>query len=331
MVLDPEDERVTAQHSGGMTVDELREFLERGERGLHNRPTTEADLAQRRGDELAGQGSYSEAVVEYRKALARAEAAWPGRARTVDALTTALLLAGDRPGCAAEAIRFATTAARNRTFARIVRTGLACANGGGDASWAVGARKNLEPLAAEAIAVKDALRNDHFELLQNLIVSAQLRHDAATAQRWGEKWLAEIEGSHPTSDDERSALDIARLDAVSLLQQPERALPALAASERAMPRNYTASMRYAEAALDARRFDEALAACKRGLALVDGPMGRTRLLWIQGEAFLGKREQQAARGALDQALGSAQQIRSESARDNYTRRIRATLQELDRL
>lgn len=331
LVLDPADERVTAQHNGGVTVDELREFLERGERGMHTAPTTESDLAQRRGDELAGKGRFADAAVEYRNALAAAPSAWAGRARTVDALTSGLLLAGEEQSCAEEAIRFVPTAARDRTFARVVRTGLSCANTDESAPWARGARKTLEPLAAEAVAFKDVLRNDHFELLQNLIISAQLRGDPAAARRWGDRWLTEIDGSRPRNDDERSALDIARLDAVLLLDEPERALPALAASEKAMPRNYTASMRYAEAALHARHFDDAVAASKRGLALVDGPMGRTRLLWIQAEAWVGKGQRQAARGVLDEAMASARTIPSQNTRDHYLRRLQATSQDIERL
>ncbi|HYY93814.1 MAG TPA: hypothetical protein VE713_04805 [Pyrinomonadaceae bacterium] len=55
---------------------------------------------------------------------------------------------------------------------------------------------------------------------------AQLaRGDKATLKRWGELWLKELDATRPSNEDERTALDVARVDAASLLDEPERVIP----------------------------------------------------------------------------------------------------------
>src|SRR5437588_4054851 len=54
LVIDPTDERITAEHAGGVTIPELVEFLERSERGMRAPPAHAADAALQRGEVLAG-------------------------------------------------------------------------------------------------------------------------------------------------------------------------------------------------------------------------------------------------------------------------------------
>src|SRR5512143_1041967 len=77
--------------------------------------------------------------------------------------------------------------------------------------------------AAAALARGDALlgsgRPGHAAAayraaIQQLMHAAQSHGDADTVARWGGRWLDEIEATVPASDDERTALDIARVDAV---------------------------------------------------------------------------------------------------------------------
>jgi tetratricopeptide (TPR) repeat protein len=211
--------------------------------------------------------------------------------------------------------------AREPTTASILHIGLGCANAGDPAEWARVARAALERPAAEATTIPGALRDDRFQLYQQLMVAAQLRGADDDNARWGTRWLQEIDGVSPRSDDERSGLDVARVDAVLLLGEPERALAALEASERAMPRNYTASARLARVAESARRYDEALAACDRGLSHVDGPIGRTGLLLTKASALKGKGDLARARETAALALQAARSIGNERNRDNSLRRV----------
>jgi tetratricopeptide (TPR) repeat protein len=236
---------------------------------------------------------------------------------------------GQSQACAETVTAEAPGLPRDPTFASVVLSGLSCANQAGAAPWAEAARKALEPLAAEAAALPTALRDDRFQLYQQLMHAAQHRGDGAALARWGERWLDEIEATVPASDDERTALDIARVDAVQLLETPARALPALSASERAMPGNYNASLRLAQIATAARRYDDALAACERGLAHVTGPLGRSWLLQTEAEALLGKGDAAAARRALEEALHSARAIGTRRNRDSNVERITRAIAAVD--
>ena len=175
-----------------------------------------------------------------------------------------------------------------------------------------------------------ALRDERFQLHQQLMYAADLRGDKAAVTRWGERWLAFIDATKPVNDDERSALDIARVDAASEMDQPARVIPALTASERAMPANYNASLRLAQMLVAAKRYDETLAACDRGLAHVSGPIGRSWLLRTEAEAFVGKGDRAAAHRALTEALQAAQKIGTKDSRENNVRRISEEIKATDK-
>ena len=88
-----------------------------------------------------------------------------------------------------------------------------------------------------------------------------------------------------------------------------------------MPANYNASLRLAQAQVQAERYDDAVASCGRGLAKVRGPMGRTWLLEVKAQALAGKDDLKGARGVLDEAQKSAQAINTPNNRDGNLRRI----------
>jgi tetratricopeptide (TPR) repeat protein len=327
-VLDPADERATATHLGGMTLPELNQFLDRGERGYRTRSQSPSDVALARGDALLGRGRFAEAATAYREAFRLAPSDWSERRRAVGSLTWALWVGGEAQACAESAALEAPGMPRDAGFASVVLAGFASTNQGGDAPWAVTARKVLEPLAAEAVAVSSALRDHRFQLYQQLMHAAFARGDTVTVVRWGDRWLDEIESSTPSSENERTALDIARVDAAWAVDEPSRVIPALTASERAMPTNYNASLRLAQMQSAAKRYDEALASCDRGLAHVTGPIGRTWLLETKADALTARGDTTAARGVLEQALEAAQAIGSPSNRDNNLGRIRRAMAEV---
>jgi tetratricopeptide (TPR) repeat protein len=329
-VLDPATERATATHLGGMTVPELNRFLDRAAPGAASKADKPAAAALARGDELLGRGRYGEAPAAFRDALRLAPRAWPERPRAVSALAWALWLHGDCRACAETATAEASTMPRGPEFARLVLAGLSSATQGGDAPWAQAARTALEKLGAEAVALPTALRDHRFQLYQHLMMAAKMRGDTVTAARWSHGWLDEIDAISPKDDDERSALDIARVDAASDTEGYERVIPALTASEKAMPGNYNASLRLAQMQIAAKRYDEALAACDRGLAYVTGPVGRTWLLRTEADALIAKGDPAKARKALDLALQSAQAIGNKSNRENNVRRTTQAIAALDK-
>jgi tetratricopeptide (TPR) repeat protein len=321
LILDPAGERAAASHIGGMTLPELEAFLDRGAAGVRAAARAADDAALAEGDARAGRGALAPAAEAYREALRVARPGWPQRLRTVDALVSTLVAAGDGRGCAEAAAAEAPMMARGRELASVAHVGLGCAVSGGAEPWAVAARTVLAPLAAEAVGIAAATRDDRFQLYQQLMHAAAAGDDRAALRRWGEAWLAEIDAAAPAGEDERSALDIARVDAVDLLDEPARALPALEASERAMPRNYTASARLARVAAEADRYDVALAACARGLARGPGPYGRFGLHLVAAQVWRAKGDARRADAALAAARRAAAAIGSAMMRAHALHRV----------
>ncbi|HEV2697909.1 MAG TPA: hypothetical protein VGU90_07945 [Terriglobales bacterium] len=159
--------------------------------------------------------------------------------------------------------------------------------------------------------------------------SAKDRGDTAALNKWGDKWLAELDATAPANDDERSALDIARVDAASLLETPLRVLPALIASEKAMPNNYNASLRVAQMESDAKRYSDAIAACDRGLLHVTGPIGRAWLMQVKAEALQQMGDKKQARQVLQDALPVAEEIGPKQMRKNTIKRLSDALKAPD--
>jgi tetratricopeptide (TPR) repeat protein len=327
-VLDPADERATASHLGGMTLPELERFLDLGVRGYRDRSGTPADSALARGDEQLGRGHLAQAAAAYRRALALALPGWPERPHAVGSLTWALWTGRESEAAAETAAAEAPHMPRTPAFASMVLAGFASSLQGGAAPWAVTTRTTLEPLAEEAVALPAALRDHRYQLYQQLMHASELRGDTAAVAGWGHRWLDEIEATKSSSDDERTALDIARVDAAGEIDEPSRVIPALVASERAMPGNYNASLRLAQMEVAAKRFDEAVAACDRGLAHVSGPIGRTWILETRFNALISRGDTTEARGTLDQALEAAQTIGAASNRDFNIAKIRRAMAEL---
>jgi predicted negative regulator of RcsB-dependent stress response len=113
---------------------------------------------------------------------------------------------------------------------------------------------------------------------------------------------------------------------IQVLGNPERILPALLDSERAMPNNYIASLRLAQMESAAKHSDEAIAACDRGLARGPGPNGRAWLLQIKATTLIAQGQKEQARRALEEALRAAQAIPDKKARDMNVKNISNRLQ-----
>ena len=91
------------------------------------------------------------------------------------------------------------------------------------------------------------------------------------------------------------------------LQQPERAIPMLQASEKDLPDDYNPPSRLAVAYMAMKKPDEALAASNRALPKVSGPR-RVQVLQRRSDIFAAKGDAAAAREALEQALASAEAL-----------------------
>jgi tetratricopeptide (TPR) repeat protein len=293
-----------------------------GEHGVTYTPTmliVDPKSGQVKATQLGGM-----TLAELQAFLDRNDHGGSSRAAEIATRTWNLMLHRDYQSCAAVAAAEAPRMLRDEAFARVVLAGLSCANSNGKPA------KELEKLAAEAAAVPAVLRDHRFQLFQQLMVAALMREDVAALHRRGDRWLAELDTTRASSDDERSALDIARVDAASLLEQPERVLPALIASEKAMPDNYNASLRLAQVADDAKRYDLAIAACDRGLLHVTGPLGRSWLLHTKADVLEHQGNAAGARRALEEAIASARRIGNHQLRDRNVEKLSKALSNLGR-
>lgn len=214
----------------------------------------------------------------------------------------------------------------DNTFASTVAAGMWCLVQGGEAApWLTAAADKLEPLAKQALGSPETVRDERNELYRTLMYLAVSRNDKTQTAALEDKWLAEIDAVKPADDEERSAIDIARVEAIQIYGDPERVLPSLRKSEQAMPHNYNPSLRVAQMEKAAKHYDAAIAACDRGLSRNPGALGRSWLLQTKADALKQKGQPAEAYRVLEQALESAQQIPSQQPRENNIKRIKQAL------
>jgi tetratricopeptide (TPR) repeat protein len=316
--------KVLADQPGAMSEGELRAFLDRGVSLAKSREAP-ADAALERADALLSTKA-PEAAGAYEEALRLAPPDWPRRPFAQYSLVTALQVNGEYQQCAETAAREASVMKHDNAFASTVVAGMWClVQGDAAAAWRTAAAAKLEPLAQQALSSPQTFRDERNELYRTQMYLAVSRHEDSQAGVLEDKWLGELDAVKPADDEERSAVDIARVEAIQVYGDPERILPALRSSEHAMPHNYNASLRVAQMESAAKHYDAAIAACDRGLSRDPGALGRSWLLQTKADALKQKGDSAGAREALQQALKAAQEIPKKSQRENNVRRITQAL------
>jgi tetratricopeptide (TPR) repeat protein len=310
--------------TGAMSLPELMQFLDRGASTASGKNHTSADAALERGDELLAK-QPSEAAKAYKEVLHLAPAGWPQRQSAEASLVQALQDSRQWQECAETAATEAAPMKRDAIFVRTVVAGMWCLASADPAPWSTEALDRLKPLAEETLSLSITMRDHRDSIYRTLMYISVARNDKAAAAGWGDRWLAELDATTPSSDEQRSALDIARVENVQIYGEPERILPALIASERAMPNNYIASLRVAQMESAAKHYDETIAACDRGLARTPGANGRAWLLQIKARALMQKGQKPEARQVLEEALQAAQAIPAQASRDMNVKKINEAL------
>jgi tetratricopeptide (TPR) repeat protein len=325
-VIAPQDEQVAAMQTGAMSLEQLTQFLDRGASGASARNQTPADAALMRGDSLRSQQPAA-ALAAYQEALRLAPANWLRRQLAEISFVEALQDNSEWQLCAETSATQAAHMPRDDLFARMVVSGLWCLVSTDRSPWSDAALQKLQLLAEEALTLTATVRDRRDEIYRTLMRLSVVRNDNAAAAKFGDRWLAELDAIKPDSDEERSALDIARVENVQAFGNPERILPALKASELAMPNNYIASLRLAQMELAAKHFDETIAACDRGLARAPGANGRAWLLQIKARALRQKGKTAESRLVLQEALQAAQEIPNLGSRNMNEASIKKALRQ----
>jgi tetratricopeptide (TPR) repeat protein len=328
-IIDPRDEHVAATQPGAMSLEELKQFLGRGASSFLAKGQKPADLALARGDTLRAL-QPQEAAKAYKEALHLAAPGWSQRELAEASLVGALQDASQWQECAETAASEAAHMTRNVMFGRTVVAGMWCLVSTDPAPWTETAALSLVALSKEALSLSLTVRDHRDELYRTLMYLSVARNDPALASKWGDQWLAELDAIKPASDDERSALDIARVENIQVYGEPERILPALIQSEQAMPNNYIASLRLAEMLLAAKHYAEAVAACDRGLSRGAGASGGAWLLQMKAEALTKQGRSAEARLALESALKAAEAIPDKMMRDMKVRMITNVLKDTEK-
>src|SRR5438067_187371 len=244
-------EAVVAMQTGVMSLVELKQFLERGASAVLVKGQTQADAALTRGDELLAE-QPGEAAKAYLQALQLGAAEWSHRELAQASMAKALQASRQWQQCAETAATDAVTMKRDVLFVRRVVAGMWCLTKAGPADW-MDTQKTLQPLAEETLSLPNTVRDHRDSIYRTLMLIAVARKDNSTALKWGDRWLAELDQIKPRSNDERSAIDIARVENLQIIGDPARILPALRASEKAMPDNYISSLRLAEMEVAAKQ------------------------------------------------------------------------------
>jgi tetratricopeptide (TPR) repeat protein len=316
--------KVLSDQPGAMSEPELRAFLDRGV-SLAKTRQTPADAALQRADALLSTKS-PEAPKAYEDALRLAPQDWPRRSLAQYSLVTSLQVNEQYQQCAEAAAREAAVMKHDNTFASTVVAGMWCVvQGEAAAPWRTAVAAKLEPLANQALDSGETIRDERNELYRTLMYLALSRNEKPQVGMLEDKWLGELDAVKPADDEDRSAVDIARVEAIQIYGDPESILAALRSSEQAMAHNYNASLRVAQMEKAAKHFDAAIAACDRGLSREPGAAGRSWLLQTKADALKQKGESAEAREMLEQALKAAQEIPSQSQRENNVKRIKQAL------
>jgi tetratricopeptide (TPR) repeat protein len=310
-VIDPRTEKAALRWVGGATVGQVDKILDDGRLAIRGRERG-VDEVLARADRFYGEGKNTQAVKEYRDALSRAHVGWPRYARATESLLFALDRVHDPRGCAQLAKDAFPQLAKTASAANVAAAGLSCAL---DIGKADPARNNLvAALAADARAVvgtprPDIAADDLSSAYEALAQEREAANDEEGRRKALSTWAAFLEeqAGRGTSSEARAVFDSHRVSAYLALDEPERALPMLEASERDLPDDYNPPARLALAYKAMKRWDEALAASDRALSKAYGPR-RLLVLTTRAEIFAGKGDAAAARQALEQALREAETL-----------------------
>jgi thioredoxin-like negative regulator of GroEL len=305
-VVNPKDESIARRWVGGMTLAQVQSFLDDGKLAVEGGETGNG-LAQ--ADKLYGEANYKAAGDAYL-------AAWPS-IKTDDPQYTRV----------AEAMLYAlsTTDRNTEVIALAEQAEPGLVNSTTGASLAVSALASAIALPADAPNRADLIAkyeaktraylartdlpfadDDRSGMYGTLLDARDDAKDEAGSKQAAQEWATFLEGAaaRAKTPDARAVFDSHRLYAYIQLGTPEKAVPMLLESEKALPNDYNPPARLTSAYVAMKHWDEAIAASDRALKLGYGP----RMLGTyqkRAEAFAGKGDQAMARKTMDDAIAYA--------------------------
>jgi tetratricopeptide (TPR) repeat protein len=216
-------------------------------------------------------------------------------------------MAGDFAACSQRALELLATLPPASVKASVAATGLDCAlSAPEDAPWRAEALTRFESATREALTYKGLLDDDRSALYGSLVDARDREHDEAGGKTAAVAWLdwLDVQAKTAPSVEARAALDGYRVSAAVRAGAPERVLTAIEKSERELPKDYNPPARLATVLRELGRYDQALAASDRALALAYGPR---KLVILDARATIQEKkgDAQGAKATLQQALDYA--------------------------
>jgi hypothetical protein len=322
-VIDAQAETALQNRIGSMTLAQLHTFLDEGRQASPRAPlrteaqaaeaakaSARADAALARAARLAAGKQPKDAVTALREALAAAPADWPAYGRAVEMLVEAYSGSEDPRACVDLARTTLPRLAGTTPALAVAQYGLECAQQLPEAERAAAVAPAEAALRAQIDDARvEAAADDRSGAYIALLESRKKANDAAGARQVAQQWAAFLEqaAGKAKSPDERAVFDSHRLAAYLELEQPERALPMLLASEKDLPDDYNPPARLAVVYNALKRWDDALAAADRALPRMTGPR-RLRVLDAKVEAQQGKGDVAGARRTLEEAIAFAEKL-----------------------
>ncbi len=335
-VLDPSGGEVRMRWVGSASVSQL-DAMFREQSGAHARRLARAaapalaDARLAHADSLYGIEDYPGAAAGYASALAAAPARWSGYARAVESRLFAL----SRTDSAEASVALAESAwprlRGGASSGNIAASGLA-----GALALPAGSPGRAERVAAFERACREVLADSTLDLTGDdrsgvfiaLLDAREAAGDSAGRRAVAEAWseFLDRQAARAASPEARVVFDSHRLSAYIETGRAERAIPMLEASARDFPSDYNPHARMAIALRELRRWDEALAASDRAMALAYGPR-KIGFYQTRADIHRGRGDVAAARRTLEEALEFARALpegqRSKSAIAGLEKRLEA--------
>jgi tetratricopeptide (TPR) repeat protein len=309
-VLDASTANVRVRWIGGFTVAQLHSFLDDVHAGGGAPPALLSRLAL--ADSLYGASAYAQAAEAYDGVVAAAPASWHGATRPIESEMFALVQTEAFP----RAITFARAQlprlGRSVSALGVASEGLDAAASLPDTAPGRGATIAEFEAATRSLVTDTTFTAAADDRSGAYISLLDARHDAkddAGAHAVAEEWATFLEGqaARAKTPDERAVFDSHRLSAYLELNEPERAVPMLQASERDLPNDYNPPQRLATAYKAMKRWDDALAASDRAMAKAYGPR-KLLVLTTRADIYTGKGDVDSARKTLQDAIAYAQAL-----------------------
>ncbi len=310
-VIDPAREAIVLRWVGGATVAELGKLFDEGRRAVRGGGAS-ATTALARADALYSEGRYADSIPGYQEALKTLPKGSRSYPRAVESLLFAFSVTKQPSPCVEVARETFPSLRGSVAGASVAGSGLDCAlklppaaPGRGEA--VAGFEKEVRAILADPTVVLAA--DDRSALYGSLVDAREDAKDPTGAHATALEWVAELDAAERAAKtpEQRTALDPNRLSAYEAAGEIERAVPMLLRSEKDFPKDYNPPARLALVYLRLKRYDDALAASDRALALVYGPR-KLRVFAVRADIQTAMGNGTAARKTLEDALAYAEAL-----------------------